>query len=108
MYAEKTNGTARSRPVACWLDRHGLFFLVEHGAVHTQLLGLTVLEVLDCYLREQGVAQHVLLLLVVVANLLAVLIQFGRDVVGRTMGNDLVVADALFANFFVDSLVTIL
>lgn len=74
---------------------------VQHSAVHAQLLGLTILEELHSHLRERGVAEHVLLLLVIVADFLPILFQFGRDVVGGPMGNDLIVANAFFADFLV-------
>ena len=55
------------------LHGHGHFGLVQHGVVHLQLSGLTILEELRGNLREHGVAEHVFFLLVVVADLLAIL-----------------------------------
>ena len=71
------------------LDGHHVVLLVQQGVVQLELLGLTVLEELGGHLREQGVGEHVLFLGDVLADLLAVLLQFRRDVVGGAMGDDL-------------------
>ena len=69
----------RVRLFSCHSHGHNLFFLVQHGAVHTKLLGLTVLEELGRHLREQSVAEYVLFLLIVVTDLFAVLLEFRRE-----------------------------
>ena len=60
-----------------------------------------ILKELRRDLREQGVAEHVLLAGGLIADFLAILIHFRLEQVGRAAGDDLVVADRHLADFLV-------
>ena len=72
---------------------------ISHSRVHLGLLSLSVFEELLCYLREQGVGQHILILLFPPGALFLKLRQLRRDQVCRSAGNGSLIADDLLLHF---------
>ena len=75
------------------LHRISLTILIRHSLIHLSLLRLSINKEVLGNLREQGVAEYVLILLLPLRALLLELGQLGLDEIGRTAGDRRLVTD---------------